>query len=151
MVLDGSAEEAADWSRQMAGAGLSPILIGSTELASPVFTQWAAEHGEVWVTSLAPAVDSPFWEDFSRRYREIAGGDPGLIAPVAYDGMRTLLQALGAAGKTGRITRAGVAAELRAVRFDGMTGPVAFDPDGHRIGPTLAVWRVSGEGRSRVR
>lgn len=151
VVLDGSAEEAAEWSRQMAGAGLSPILIGSAELGSPVFTQWAAEGSEVWVTSLAPAVDVSSWQDFCGRYREIAGSEPGLIAPVAYDGMRVLLQALDAAGKAGRMSRAGVATKLKAVRFDGVTGPVAFDRDGHRIGAGLAVWRVSGEGRSRVR
>ena len=150
MVLDGTAEEAAKWSREIGATAVDTQFIGVLDLASPVFTEWAAKGfsvivaGAVWPTENLP-------DDWVRRYREVAGAEPGLSAPVVYDGMKVLLRAAENAAARGQLTRAGIAIELSAVKLEGLTGPLSFDSKGQRAFGALGVWRAQSGRLDRLR
>jgi branched-chain amino acid transport system substrate-binding protein len=68
---------------------------------------------------------------FGARYHEAFGSEPSAVSAYAYDGMTVILEAIRAAGPD----REAIRDALAGTRHDGVTGPVAFDEHGNRLGP----------------
>ncbi|MGQ9584094.1 MAG: ABC transporter substrate-binding protein [Anaerolineae bacterium] len=92
--------------------------------------------------------ESRRWLDFAEKYRAYSGMMPTVRTGLAYDATWAVLRGLEVAlhqeGEEKGI-RQRVAEAMAGVRFDGVTGPVAFDPMGHRVGATGQVWQVAPE------
>ena len=73
-------------------------------------------------------------------------------SPEAYDAIMIIAQAVARAARAirgGVPDRASVLQQVRSLRgFEGVTGPVSFDPTGERIGAPVSLYRVqkTGEG-----
>jgi branched-chain amino acid transport system substrate-binding protein len=131
VVLEGPADRVAEWAQAYAGLGVP--LVGGSDLGSGVFAALAGEAARgVWVGRTAAQAGTSDLETFRQAYAALAGSEPGLIAPVAYDAANALLAAMERAAKSGDLSRAGVARALRETDWPGLTGRVAFAADGVR-------------------
>lgn len=125
VVLAGPADRAAEWARQYAAPGMP--LVGGSDLGSGVFAALAGESAAgVRVGHTAVLADAGEWESFRQKYAALAGSEPGLLAPVAYDAANVLLAAMDRAAKSGDLSRAGVARALRETDWTGLTGRITF-------------------------
>ena len=131
VVLAGPPDRAAEWAQGYAGLGVP--LVGGSDLGGGVFAALAGESARgVWIGHTAAQAGTSDWEAFRQGYAALAGSDPRLIAPVAYDAANALLAAMERAAESGDLSRAGVTRALRETDWPGLTGRVAFAADGAR-------------------
>ena len=125
-------------------AGIEAAFVGGSELDKPHLAQIGGEavEGAIYVTS---APDPTGAEAFVARYQALAGHPPGPRAALAYDAACVLLEALGQAIEgEGRPSREGVVAALTEVRYQGLSGSIAFDARGDWAAPRVCVYRIEG-------
>lgn len=79
--------------------------------------------------------------DFVRKYQEIFGTYPGMIAAYSFDGMNLLLNAI---IKAGSPDREKIQAALETIDYNGVTGIIRFDDMGNRAGLTSLTRVVKG-------
>ena len=77
--------------------------------------------------SLTPDDLGTAGEEFSRRFQERFGYEPGPFAALGYDGMGIVLAAIEQAGQADRAT---VLEAMRQVQYDGLAGHWSFDENG---------------------
>jgi branched-chain amino acid transport system substrate-binding protein len=131
IVLAGPPDLAAEWAQQYAGLGIP--IVGGSDLGGGVFATLAGQAASgVWVGRTAVRAEASEWESFRQKYAALAGSEPGLLAPVAYDAANALLAATERAAKSGDLNRAGVAQALRQIEWQGLTGRITFAEDGRR-------------------
>jgi ABC-type branched-subunit amino acid transport system substrate-binding protein len=118
-----------DWLQQTRASGVSTLIFGPPLWGQPQFVALAGNLAE-GVRFIAPAplpADSTD-PSFADRYRAISGGvEPRSNAVLAYDAARLLFAAIAQSAHTGAPTRAGVAAALAALTFQGLSGAIHFD------------------------
>jgi len=105
---------------------------------SPVYCQALADVGP----------GSERWEAFAERYRSYSGMTPTVRAGLVYDATWAVLRGLEIAlqdGKDPAGVRQRMAHALAEVSFEGVTGPVAFDGEGRRVGAVGQVWQIAPE------
>ncbi len=142
IVLAGPPDRAAEWARMYAGLGIP--LVGGSDLGGNVFTALAGDAADgVWIGHVAVRADAAAWERFRGRYAALAGGEPGLLAPVVYDATNVLLAAVERAARSGDLSREGVARALRETDWQGLTGRIAFRSDGTRAEVDVEPLRLS--------
>ncbi len=146
LLLGGDAAEAAA-ALQGAQEFLNGAPIGGgPEAAGEVFWQRMRplRVEMVWATSLRPRVwPSPV----AQGYAELAGGELGPTAALAYDAAQALLDAVAQdIAAHGKPSRAGVAAALAGVERDGINGLIAFDAAGGWRGAPVELYRAT-DGR----
>ncbi|MBC7223552.1 MAG: ABC transporter substrate-binding protein [Anaerolineae bacterium] len=91
------------------------------------------------------APDAARWPDFAQAYRAFSGTWPTVRAGLAYDGAWAVVRALARAvqdGHAGSDLRSRFGSALASVSFPGVTGQVAFDGKGHRLGPPGEAWQL---------
>jgi len=86
-------------------------------------------------------IPSPAWEksksiDFSNKYKEAYGKEPGMVAAYAFDGIHLLVEAF---KKAGSPDREKIQQALTGINIEGITGPIRFDDKGNRLGPYYIV------------
>ena len=140
----GRAVEAGEILKQMRAAGVSATFLGGPGVDDPRLLQIAGEaaHGSTYVSLgfAMPQVEASATRDKIAQ----AGLRPsGAYTVLAYDGTRLILDALQQAIKAaGKPARAAVADALRASRFTGASGEIAFDTDGERRAAPVAVYQI---------
>lgn len=110
-------------------------LLGSNGWNSAKLAQSAGKNveGAVFVDGFFPASQRPGTEEFTGRFKEVYGHEPGILEAQAYDSARILITAAGD-GKDQRPERENVKARLRAVRdFRGAVGSMSFDARGEAV------------------
>lgn len=87
---------------------------------------------------------------FADRYRARFSAEPHIYASLVYDGIGYLTDVARRVDRdSGRVTRELVAKEvLGHALYQGVTGSLAWDGDGRRIGATLALMKLTGSGGS---
>jgi ABC-type branched-subunit amino acid transport system substrate-binding protein len=126
--------------RQARGQGLDAVIMagdGSRDAALIEIAGPAVAEG-VFVTSPPSAAELPGAAAWARRYAA-AYGEPGPYSAQAYDAAHVVAAAIRAAGST---DRAAVAAAVRAIHHDGLTGPVSFDASGRRERGAFVVLEI---------
>jgi branched-chain amino acid transport system substrate-binding protein len=123
---------------------LSASLVMTIKNQNPsarIYATLAALDEDMQVTCKNPELEgimviSPeYWrsdrgKDFSRRFRQAYGHDPGTKAAYAYDAVSLLVRAISLAGtESGAIQEA-----LSSGSFDCVSGKVRFDEHGNRMG-----------------
>jgi branched-chain amino acid transport system substrate-binding protein len=141
VVLAGPPDLAAEWARRYAALGLP--LVGGSDLGGGVFAALAGESAwGVRVGYTKVTAETSEWESFRQKYAALAGSEPGLLAPVAYDAANALLAAMERAAKSGDLSRAGVAQALRETDWQGLTGRIGFDASGARVNVEVEAIRL---------
>ena len=75
--------------------------------------------------------------EFKANYeKKFAGQTVQAYAPITYDAVYALVDAI---KKAGAVDKAKIAAEIQNVNIDGLTGKVAFMPNGERKDAEIAI------------
>jgi branched-chain amino acid transport system substrate-binding protein len=122
----------------MGGNGICTLELPKLANA-PIGEVLCAESG--WTGLPADQRMLAFREAFKKRFFV----DANIFSPYTYDAVYVLADAMQRAGSTesARITQA-----LRATRFSGVTGPIAFDAKGDVIDGAIAVYEYRGNQRT---
>lgn len=138
--------------RQMRQQGIQATVMGGDgicttdlpKLAGPALGDrklFCAEAGGV--TGPYAAKDKAFRD----RFKKETGQEVKLYAPYVYDATMVLAEAIQKAQSTDGKK---VIAALKAMKYDGITGPIAFDANGDIQGGTLTLYTYNQGARSLV-
>lgn len=123
--------------KQMRERGIAATFLGPDGLESSAFIDIAqnAAAGAYYTTVAGPAEKYPAAKTFVEKFNERFGRAPEAYALYSYDAAQVVLAAIEssiAANGGKRPTRAQVSEAVRAVKLDGITGPIAFNENGDR-------------------
>lgn len=134
IVLWGDQIDAARILIQMRALGMRQPVFGAyrTLGAELLAKAGPAAEGFEAVYPYNPNRTDPRWLAFRQRYQARYGQQPGQFAALAYDAMNILLRSICRAG----LNRARIQDALDQVySYDGVTGPMVFDPNNKNISP----------------
>jgi hypothetical protein len=95
-----------------------------------------------------PQDKMPGWRHFRQRYSEAFDSDIDLYAVFAYEAAQSILLGLRQAGSTDPDA---IARAMHRLRFDGVSGPVAFNEEGDLLNPTFTLYEVQDQRWCRSR
>ncbi|HKX44634.1 MAG TPA: branched-chain amino acid ABC transporter substrate-binding protein [Burkholderiaceae bacterium] len=122
--------------KQMRQKGVNAAFLGGDGLDSGDLQKIAGAENmrqAFFTTTAVPLAELPAAAKFAAAYKARFGKDPEVYSAYGYDSARVIITALAAAikAKGGSLpTRAEVAAAVRKVTFDGVTGRIAFNERG---------------------
>ena len=142
VVLWGEAGDAGRAAAALRKGGVNVPLYGPERLFGPALLAAAggAAEGMTITYPFDPTSKDEVWTSFVGRFQKRYGREPEAFAAYAYDGTRILLSAIRTAGPNRFRIRDAVAA---VKRWDGVTGPMLFDPTFNNLAP-LRLARVEG-------
>jgi branched-chain amino acid transport system substrate-binding protein len=85
-----------------------------------------------YTSAAGPASALPKAKGFVEEFKKKFGKNPEPYAAEAYDSAAIALKAIEAAAKKGAPSRESVSAEVRKVKYSGITGDIEFDGKGDR-------------------
>ncbi len=118
-------------------------FVGSGGIADSIFLNVAGPAGEgamAWEYG-RPVETLPQGKAFMRKFRKRFGSDSLIYAPFAYDATWVAINAIRQANSA---TSAEFVSALRATQFEGITGKIAFDPNGDLKNPMSTLYQVRG-------
>lgn len=130
LFFAGLGAQAAILARNMRRMRIDATLMAADGTAGPLFIELAGSDG-VGTLALAPGQSEekmPGWKNFEKKYHAQHQEDIDRFAPFAYDAAQVLAAAMQAANST---EGAKVTAALHAIRYNGLTGAIAFDAQGN--------------------
>ncbi len=134
IVLWGDETQAAQILKQMKAAGMKQRVFGSYRTLGPTLLADAGNAAEGFqaVFPYDPTRNDPRWLDFNRRFEERFHEPPEQFASLAFDAMNALLDSICKAG----LNRARIHDALANIEnYDGVTGPMIFDPNQKNVAP----------------
>jgi branched-chain amino acid transport system substrate-binding protein len=147
VFFSGRLEQVAPFWRRAREQGVKARLLAPDGVNAPAFARIAgmAAVGVYYTSTIGPPATlpraRPFLEDFQRRF----GRDPGPHAAEAYDAAAVALKAIEGAARGDVPGREAVAAAVRTVKLQGVTGEIEFDGKGDRKKPPYFVFQVASE------
>jgi branched-chain amino acid transport system substrate-binding protein len=120
--------------KQMRALGMKQRVFGSYRTLGPALLKEAgpAAEGFEAVFPYDPSSKDPRWVDFNRRFEDRFHEQPEQFASLAYDAMNALLDSICKAG----LNRARIHDALADIEhYDGVTGPMLFDPNQKNVEP----------------
>jgi branched-chain amino acid transport system substrate-binding protein len=138
--------------RQMRRMGFKSILVGYEGIYSEKdFIQAAGNAAVGAFATYSKSPGTQVFADWQKKF-QAKYGPPIAYAPHAYDSATVLMKAI---EKTAQkqpdgsliIGKKALRDAVAATKFDGITGPVSFDPGGDRIGIAVTVNEVVCEGQ----
>ena len=136
IVIWGDEAQAAGILQQMRELGMKQRVFGSHRtLGAELLAQaGTAAEGFEAVYPYDPTRSDPEWMSFNQRFAAQYGEKPEQFAALAYDAMNILLQSICRAG----LNRARIQDALDQVyAYDGVTGPMVFDPLNKNVRPMV--------------
>jgi branched-chain amino acid transport system substrate-binding protein len=134
IVLWADENEAALILKQMQALGMKQRVFGAYRTLGPELLAQAgpAAEGFEAVFPYNPTRNDGAWLDFNRRFDERFHEKPEQFASLAYDAMNALLDSICRAG----LNRARIHDALADIeQYDGVTGPMVFDPNQKNVAP----------------
>ncbi len=134
--------------RQLRAAGVEALLFGTDGSRESQFLPLAGGAAEgVYQTYAGIDLESAtiaqtFVQEFNARY-----GPVPVYGLEVYDATNLLIAALAQVGKPDRQSVLQAIAETQD--FQGVTGPIQFEPNGDRQDPQVSIWRVE-QGQMRL-
>ena len=129
--------------RALRQAGVSSACFGADGGRTSPFPELAGESAEGVYETYAGAdpTASPAGREFLRACEQAYGKCP-IFGTEAYDAAQVLLEAI----REARVpSRDAVLENVRELSgFEGVTGPIAFAPDGNRCNAQVTIWQVRG-------
>ncbi len=130
-------------SKQMTEGGVDVPLIGGDIIFSDEYIQIAGAanaEGDIATMLGLPLDQQARGQDFRASYEAEYGVAPEAYDSYAYDSAAIFVQAVLQAGPD----RAAVAAAVRGITFDGVTGVTEFDENGDTRNQVISAYRVVG-------
>jgi branched-chain amino acid transport system substrate-binding protein len=134
VVLWGDEPEAAAILKQMRALGMKQRVFGAYRTLGDdlIAAAGPAAEGFEALYPYDPSRSDPRWNDFQQRYAARFARKPDQFAALAYDAMNILLESICRAGlNRGRIQDA----LDQVYKYDGVTGPMVFDPNNKNVAP----------------
>ncbi|MGA8108183.1 MAG: ABC transporter substrate-binding protein, partial [Acidobacteriaceae bacterium] len=134
IAIWGDEAETAAILTQMRALGMKQRVFGSYRtLGDDLLAQAGpAAEGFEAVFPYDPTRSDPRWISFQQRYQARYGEKPEQFSALAYDAMNILLQSICRAG----LNRARIQDALDQVyQYNGVTGPMVFDPNNKNVSP----------------
>ena len=129
IFFGGLDSQAAGVVKRMKQLGMNAQFLAGGGVMDPDFINLAgdaAEGAQAWEYG-RPLTSMQAGRDFATKYKQVYGIDLLVYAPFGYDATWTAIKAMQAA----KSTQPGDYREvLRSISFNGVTGPIAFNPDG---------------------
>jgi branched-chain amino acid transport system substrate-binding protein len=141
IFFGGLDEQGAMLVKQMRSLGMTTQLFGAGALKSNAFLQIAGAAGDgTQDLEPGPALDKlPAAQEFGKRYKARFNQDVELYAPFAYDAALAMIKAIHSADS---LDRSKIVDSLSRVTVTGVTGKIAFDPNGDLIKPPYTLFEV---------
>ena len=134
VLLVGDELEAATILKQMRAAGLKQPAFGTFRTLGDTLLHEGGDAAEGFeaVYPYDPTRNDPAWLDFNRRFQNRFHEKPEQFASMAFDTMNMLLDSICKAG----LNRARIHDALADIeKYDGVTGPMVFDPNQKNVAP----------------
>ncbi|MGA2807430.1 MAG: ABC transporter substrate-binding protein [Terracidiphilus sp.] len=134
IVLWTDETEAAGILKQMRALGMKQRVFGAYRTLGPTLLAEAgpAAEGFEAVFPYDPTRNDPRWLSFNRRFEDRFHEKPEQFASLAYDAMNALLDSICKGG----LNRARIHDALANIEhYDGVTGPMTFDPNQKNVAP----------------
>jgi ABC-type branched-subunit amino acid transport system substrate-binding protein len=134
IVVWGDEADAAGILQQMRELGMKQRVFGSYRTLGDALLAEAgpAAEGFEAVVPYDPTRVDPQWTGFEQRYEAKYSEKPEQFAALAYDAMNALLESICRAG----LNRARIHDALSQIgEYDGVTGPMVFDPNNKNVSP----------------
>jgi branched-chain amino acid transport system substrate-binding protein len=134
VVVIAGAADSASFLRALREAGVTACVFGGPGMARQQFVALAGQAAEgVRVPLLwSMATDQPAVEEFVAAFSRRAGVPPDYAAAYTYDAMNLLFAAI----RQADLNRARIRDAIRSLSgFDGVTGPINWDPTGQNVAP----------------
>lgn len=124
--------------------GVQTPIAGGDTLNDKAFFQASSklQNGLVFSDIFGQLQSFANWTSFQQRYTAQFGSAPDALSLFGYDSAQVLLRGMIAATSNGTLTRPAVMNAVRAVRLNGVTGPIAFDAKGDRQGAPVFVIHI---------
>lgn len=155
LYYGGQYDESEVLTKQLKDAGAKIPLFGGDGMFTPTYIKTAGKSAEGdLVTSIGVPVDTlPAAKEFVATYKaKKYPGDYGTYGSYAYDATTSIIKAVAAVVKDGKLpddARAQVVDGVQKSSFDGISGKIAFDEYGDTTNKQLTVYQVTkGEWKS---
>jgi len=135
VYFGGIYDQGAPFFKQAREKGIKAKFMGPDGMDSSDLTKIAGKAvvGMYYTSAAGPAAALPKAKGFVEDYKKKFGKSPEPYAAEAYDSTAIALKAIEAAAKGGKaLARETVAAEVRKVKHNGITGDIEFDSKGDR-------------------
>lgn len=139
--------------KQIKALGIDARFMGGDGICTESLARLAGEavgEGKV-ICAEAGGVAGPEQEkamaDFRARFRQKTGRDVQLYAPYVYDAVMVMAAAMQAANSAEPMK---YLPELKKIRYQGVTGPIAFDASGDIQNGALTLYTYKGGKRTRI-
>jgi branched-chain amino acid transport system substrate-binding protein len=145
IMFGGIDPQAAPMARQMAELGIQAKFIGGDGIQTPNFIQIAGKAAEGVMASIPglPKEQMPGGTQFMERFKQKFNAEVQLFAPMGYDAVMVLVDAMKRAGS---IEPGKVLPEVAKTNYQGVIGPIAFDEKGDLRNGPITIYVVK-EGR----
>jgi branched-chain amino acid transport system substrate-binding protein len=146
----GEYPQAGPLSQQMKAAGLNVPLMGGDGIFDPAFIELAGKSsdGDLATSVGAPTESLPSAKAFVDAYTAAGFSEPyAAYGAYAYDAANAIINGLKVSLKDAsdaKSAREATVTAIGGVKFDGATGPVAFDEFGDTTTKVLTVYKVTG-------
>jgi branched-chain amino acid transport system substrate-binding protein len=133
--------QAAGVAKRMKQLGLTAQLVGGGGVMDPEFIKLAGDAAEgamAWEYG-RPLAQLPGGRDFAAKFKKRFGVDILSYAPFGYDAAWAAIKAMEQAKSTSPAVYRPV---LKAISFDGITGPIAFDANGSLKNAGTTLYQV---------
>ncbi len=133
--------QAAGIMKQMRQLGMKAQFVGGGGVKDVDFIKLAgddAENAEAWEYG-RPLDSTPVGKTFAERFKKKFGVDVLSYAPFGYDATWTAIKAMQAANSA---KPDDYRPKLKDISFDGITGHIAFNPDGSLKGASSTMYQV---------
>ena len=137
ILIWGNAKESGLILNQISEMGINKPLYGSDRMVNSEFLKIAGSNAEGVVTTCQynPDADIPKLIKFKADYLKRFGHEPDVFAAHAFDGMNMIIDAVQKAGLN-RVLIRDILLDLNTFQdYQGVTGPVIFDPSWNNIRP----------------
>jgi branched-chain amino acid transport system substrate-binding protein len=143
IMFGGIDPQAGPMVKQMAQLGIKARYIGGDGMQTPNFIKLAGDAAEGVMASMPglPKEKMPGGKAFMDKYKAKFNAEVELFAPMGYDGVMVIIDAMKRAGST---DPAKFLPEVGKTRLDGVIGPIAFDAKGDLVNGPITIYVVKG-------
>lgn len=135
--------QAGPMAKQMAALGIKAKFLGGDGMQTPNFIKLAGDTAEGAMASIPglPKDKMPGGKEFLERFKGKYKAEVELFAPMGYDAVFVIVEAMKRAGST---EPAKILAEMPKTNYKGVIGPIAFDEKGDLKDGPLTIYAVKG-------
>lgn len=143
IMFGGIDPQAGPMVKQMAELGIKAKFIGGDGMQTPNFIKLGGDAAEGVMASIPglPKEQMPGGKRFMDRYRAEFNAEVELYAPMGYDAVMVIIDAMKRAGSA---EPAKFLPEIGKTHYQGVIGPIAFDDKGDLVNGPITIYVVKG-------